>query len=222
MAVDSTIYLRAPNAVHVMSPAVILPPPLKWLSGTWKLAHSTLPRWRKSRNVEMILTPQKEGRVHIKDEHFLTLQWGTAIRDTMSWQPLSTFSRTRRTSAGLSRPHGAGGGANGELRSDLYGDTFNHGERASLVYSRRGSGWARFLESKWEILGYGIEPPSPCVQEHICYAKGNSWIVIYIAKTLLAPAGLSILCRSEALPNETVDAIKLGLANLKCGLTDMA
>ena len=221
MATDTAIYLRAPNAVRFASPACVLPPPLKWLSGTWKLTSSTLPRWRKARDVTInyALIPSPAA---ITGEEISTLQYGTQLEDFMFWQEPCGPSVTYRSAMGLSKPIRPGGKANGELTPDLYGDTFHHGERTSLVYTRRGNGWSRLIRQGWEILGYGIHPPSPYGQEHICSADGNSWIVIYVAKTPMAPAGLNILCRFGQLPDNTVDAIRLMLTSLGHDMTALA
>jgi hypothetical protein len=222
MAADTKIYLRAPNAARIPSPTAILPPPLKWLSGTWKLTHSTLLRWRKSRNVTVTYTLSPKSSTAVTPKNVRTLQWGTQIEDSISWQPLSRSSGTCRTAKGLNKPSGTGGEANGELKQEFYGDTFSHGERASLMYLRRANGWSRLIRSEWEILGYGVDSPSPYGQEHICYAKGKSWVLVYVTKSLLAPSGLNIFCRHDRLPNETVDAIRSVLAELGGEMTGLA
>lgn len=222
MAADTVIYLRAPNVARVASPDAILPPPLKWLRGTWKLTHSTLPKWRESRNVTVTYTllPKKPETIPAKD--LLTLQWGTRIKDLVSWQPLSRSSASFRTATGLSTPSGVAGEANGELKPDFYGDTFNCGERAGLAYSRRGTGWSRFVSSRWELLGYGSDYSSRRGQDYIYSAEDNSYIVIYVAKTLIAPAGINILCRHRRLPEKTMESIRFALANLADDMTGLA
>ena len=128
-----------PNAVRFASPACVLPPPMKWLSGTWKLTNSTLPRWRKARDVttNYALIPSPAA---VTGEETFTLQYGTQLEDFMFWQEPCGSSVTYRSAMGLSKPIRPGGKANGELMLDLYGDTFHHGERTSLVYTRRGNG----------------------------------------------------------------------------------
>ena len=158
----------------------------------------------------------------ITGKEIRTVQYGTQLEDFMFWQEPSGSSVTYRSAMGLSKPIRPGGKANGELKPDLYGDTFSHGERTSLVHTRRGNGWSRLIRQGWEILGYGIQLPSPYGQEHICSADGNSWIVIYVAKTPMAPAGLNILCRFGQLPDDTVDAIKLMLTSLGHDMTALA
>lgn len=158
----------------------------------------------------------------ITGEEIRTLQYGTQLEDFMFWQEPSGPSVTYRSAMGLSKPIRPGGKANGELTPDLYGDTLNHGERTSLVYTRRGNGWSRLIRQGWEILGYGIHLSSLYGQEHICYADGNSWIVIYVAKTPMAPAGLTIPCCFRQLPDDTVDAIRLMLTSLGHDMTALA
>lgn len=214
MAADTGPHLRAPNATRIASPPVVLPPPLKWLDGTWKMTHSTLPRWRKSRDVTVTYALLPKDPATIRPEEIKTVQWGTQLEDSISWQALSGSLTTARTARGLSTPSGIAGEANGEIVPDFYGDTFSYGERASLIYSRRGSGWSGLMSLKWEILGYGLDSPLLWGHEHICAAEGNSWIVIYVAKTLVTPAGLNIFCRRGQLSSEAVDAIRAALAEL--------
>jgi len=159
MEADPGIRLRAPNAARIASPPVVLPPPLKWLNGTWKLTHSTLPRWRKSHDVTVTyaLLPKAPATITLKEIRMV--QWGTQLEESVSWQTASGSSTSFRTTRGVSTPSGIAGEANGEIAPDFYGDTFSYGERASLVYSRSGSGWSGLMSSKWEILGYGLGSP---------------------------------------------------------------
>lgn len=222
MAADTGIRLRAPNAARIKSPPIVLPPPLKWLNGTWKLTYSTLPKWRKSRDVTVTYALLPKEPATITPVEFRAVQWGTQLEESMSWRPLSGSSTSVCTAKGVSTSSGIAGEANGELVPDLYGDTFSYGERASLVYSRRGSGWPRLMSSKWEILGYGVDPPSQWGNEHICAIEGNSWIVTYVAKTPFTPAGLNILCRNGQLSGGIVEAIRSTLAELGDEITILA
>lgn len=186
------------------------------------MTHSSLPRWLKSRGVTVSYTLLPKKHAAITPNQIRTAQWGTQLDESISWQPLSASSVTVLSARRLNTPSGIAGEANGELVPDLCGDTFTYGERASLMYSRRGSGWAGLLSSTWEILGYGIDPPSKWGHEHVRAEEGDSWIVIYVAETLFTPAGLNIFCRSGKLSGETVDAITSGLAGIGGEITDLA
>lgn len=221
MVVDTKVRLRAPNAANIASPPVVLPPPLEWLNGTWNLTYSTLPRWHKSRNVTVSYTLLPKDPKTITPLEFLAVQWGTQLEESVFWQPLNSYSASFRTTKRLWIPCGVAGESNGEMVPDLYGDTYHHGERASLVYARHDRGWSRLVSSKQEILGYGIDTPTRWKHEHVSFAKGNSWIVIYFTKTLFSPPELDILCRHGQLPSETVDAMKSTLAGLGGYMAEM-
>jgi hypothetical protein len=49
------ITLRAPTTS--IAATTFTPPPLPWLLGTWHVTHSTLPIWKKARNVSITYTP---------------------------------------------------------------------------------------------------------------------------------------------------------------------
>jgi hypothetical protein len=50
------IALRAPTTIAAAT-TTFTPPPLPWLLGTWHVTHSTLPIWKKARNVSITYTP---------------------------------------------------------------------------------------------------------------------------------------------------------------------
>lgn len=51
------ITLRAPTTTAAPSSSAFTAPSLEWLSGTWYVTHSTLPMWKKSRNVAITYKP---------------------------------------------------------------------------------------------------------------------------------------------------------------------
>ena len=51
----SSITLRLPPAIDP-SQADFIPPTIDWLSGTWRLTHSTLSMWKSNRNITMNYT----------------------------------------------------------------------------------------------------------------------------------------------------------------------
>jgi hypothetical protein len=50
---QSRILLRSPRKYSLAPPAEWTAPPLEWLEGTWSVTHSTLPMWRKAKNVRI-------------------------------------------------------------------------------------------------------------------------------------------------------------------------
>lgn len=51
--VTPSIVLRSPLKYHSKAPASFTTPALEWLQGTWSVTHSTLPMWRKAKNVRI-------------------------------------------------------------------------------------------------------------------------------------------------------------------------
>ncbi|EMD60311.1 hypothetical protein GGP41_008312 [Bipolaris sorokiniana] len=131
------VTLRAPSSLTATEPsASISPPQLSWLSGSWNVTHSTLPMWKKNRNVRITYTPVASSTP-------------PQIDDVVTYQGLN--SDALKTVHGLDKPFdvpntappaGAEGGA---------------GDVASLGYNWRGKGWLVIATSKWEILGYSDE-----------------------------------------------------------------
>ncbi|EMD95160.1 hypothetical protein COCC4DRAFT_34231 [Bipolaris maydis ATCC 48331] len=131
------VTLRAPSSLPATeSSASISPPQLSWLSGSWNVTHSTLPMWKKNRNVRITYTP-------------IASSTPPQIDDVVTYQGLN--SDALKTVHGIDKPFdvpnaappaGAEGGA---------------GDVASLGYNWRGKGWLVIATSKWEILGYGDE-----------------------------------------------------------------
>ncbi|KAH7112888.1 hypothetical protein B0J11DRAFT_542178 [Dendryphion nanum] len=124
----SSIVLRSPSEPNPS----IAAPKLDWLEGTWNVTHSTLPMWKKNRNVQITYT-----RIP-----------GTSpphIDDLVTYQSLSSDSK--KTVRGVDKPFPVLGGSVSETE-------------ASLGYHWRGKGWLVIASSKWEILGYGIEEGS--------------------------------------------------------------
>ncbi|KNG46300.1 hypothetical protein TW65_86037 [Stemphylium lycopersici] len=128
--------LRAPSSLPTTSPSPSLTPPqLSWLSGSWNVTHSTLPMWKKSRNVRITYSA-------------IPSTSPAQIDDVVTYQNLS--SDKLKTVHGVDRPF--------ELpnTSPAPGEA-EAGEVASLGYNWRGKGWLVIATSKWEILGYGDE-----------------------------------------------------------------
>lgn len=67
----SSIILRSPRKYSLAPSTEWQAPPLEWLEGTWSVTHSTLPMWRKAKNVRItykILPPSSpDGPVCLDD-----------------------------------------------------------------------------------------------------------------------------------------------------------
>ena len=126
------IPLRAPSSLPTTQPTPsISPPTLTWLSGPWNVTHSTLPMWKKNRNVVITYTP-------------LTHTSPPQIDDLVTYQPVG--STKQKTVHGVDKPFSVPNTAESSTEG-----------AASLGYNWRGKGWLAVATSKWEILGYGDE-----------------------------------------------------------------
>ncbi|KAF1849150.1 uncharacterized protein K460DRAFT_404393 [Cucurbitaria berberidis CBS 394.84] len=184
--------LRAPSSLPATKPSPSIPPPqLSWLQGSWNVTHSTLPMWKKSRNVRITYTPIA-GTSPLQIDDVVTYQSlsATNIKTIHGVDKPFEVPNTTPASSSGDAEEGTGGGV---------GDS----KVASMAYHWRGKGWLMIASSKWEILGYGDEP-----------ATGNSFVVTYFAKTLFTPAGVDFYSRKGSLTPETVESIKAGLTGL--------
>ncbi|KAF2469318.1 uncharacterized protein BDR25DRAFT_304455 [Lindgomyces ingoldianus] len=138
------ITLRAPSSLASTNPLLsstsspVVAPPISWIEGSWNVTHSSLPMWKKSRNVVI-----KYARIP-----------GTLpalLDDEVSYQSLS--STKRKTVCGVDKPFNPTGAPSPTLENGN-----GEGEdAASLGYNWRGKGWLMIASSKWEFLGYGEE-----------------------------------------------------------------
>ncbi|KAH9861636.1 hypothetical protein J1614_011388 [Plenodomus biglobosus] len=174
------------------------PPTLQWLSGPWNVTHSTLPMWKKARNVRITYTPLTRSSSSTTPAQ---------IDDVVTYQSLA--SDTVKSIHGVDRPFDvygsradANAAATAQATTAAVTADASQADRASLGYNWRGKGWLMIASSKWEILGYGDEQ------------GGNAWVVTYFAKTLFTPAGVDFYSRKGSLRPETLESIKAGLAGL--------
>ncbi|EFQ92757.1 hypothetical protein CFE70_000584 [Pyrenophora teres f. teres 0-1] len=127
--------LRAPSSLPATAGSTSLTPPLlSWLSGVWNVTHSTLPMWKKSRNVQITYNA-------------IPSTSPAQIDDLVTYQNLT--SDKVKTAKGIDKPFEV---PNADAVGEVEG-----GERASLGYNWRGKGLLMIATSKWEILGYGDE-----------------------------------------------------------------
>ncbi|EDU41483.1 hypothetical protein PtrSN002B_009339 [Pyrenophora tritici-repentis] len=127
--------LRAPSSLPTTAASPSLTPPLlSWLSGVWNVTHSTLPMWKKSRNVQITYNA-------------IPSTSPAQIDDLVTYQNLT--SDKVKTVKGVDKPFEV---PNTEAAGEADGS-----EKASLGYNWRGKGLLMIATSKWEILGYGDE-----------------------------------------------------------------
>ncbi|KAF1925843.1 uncharacterized protein M421DRAFT_423406 [Didymella exigua CBS 183.55] len=199
------ITLRHPSsAPSAAGTKTITPPTLSWLQGAWLVTHSSLPLWRKARNVRITYTPIPQsgsagGRGHAGGTHLL---------DEVTYESLSSSGTGKpSTVRGVDKPF-ATADAPATLGLVAHADTAppaatDAGEElAALGYTWRGKGWLMIATSKWEILGWGEEE------------EGDSWVVTYFAKTLFTPAGVDFYSRRGRLGTATVEGIKAAIREL--------
>jgi hypothetical protein len=192
----TSITLRQPStstsASTSSSATPVTPPSLAWLRGSWNVTHSTLPMWKKSRNVRITYTPLPSTGPH-----------GPHIDDEVSYQAVDKSKSSVSTVRGIDKPFSTitSGADTAPPEASL----------ASLGYNWRGRGWLVIASSKWEILGYGAETGTE-----------NDWVVTYFAKTLFTPAGLDFYSRKGQLQSHTVEEIKGALQGLGGEVANMA
>ncbi|KAF3031472.1 hypothetical protein E8E11_001462 [Didymella keratinophila] len=200
------ITLRQPSTSSAPAPSgtpTVTPPTLSWLQGSWNVTHSTLPMWKKSRNVQITYTPipnsgSAGGLGHVS---------GTHINDLVTYQAVDKSKSKVSEVKGLDKPFPipdapATQGLVEHADTAPPPATASGEELASLGYNWRGKGWLTIASSKWEILGYGDEE------------GGNSWVVTYFAKTLFTPAGVDFYSRRGLLAPATVEGIKDAIKGL--------
>ncbi|KAF2014619.1 hypothetical protein BU24DRAFT_423533 [Aaosphaeria arxii CBS 175.79] len=131
---SSDITLRSPSSLKSEIQPSVSPPTLAWLQGSWNVTHSTLPMWKKSRNVRITYKQiPNTSPAHLDD--------------LVTYQSLD--STKLKTVRGIDKPFDVPGTAP-EPAEDA----------ASPAYQWRGKGWLAIASSKWEILGYGDVPGS--------------------------------------------------------------
>ncbi|KAH7346757.1 hypothetical protein BKA65DRAFT_585813 [Rhexocercosporidium sp. MPI-PUGE-AT-0058] len=136
--IPTTVILRAPSIYNKQTTTTTTgagvpkwhPPPLEWLARTWTVTHSTLPMWRKAKNVRItykLLPPPSSSSSSSSP---------TLLDDEVSSEPTSkTLLPQPKSIRGIDTPDASvpDGGA----------------------WNWRGRGWLRVASSHWEVLGWG-------------------------------------------------------------------
>jgi hypothetical protein len=113
-----------------MPPADFKTPTIAWMSEEWHVTHSTLPMWKKKRNVRIQYTPLEPSSASILKENTDRLD------DLVTSQGLDSDKIS--TIRGIDKVAGTG-----ESRGE---------------WDWRGRGWLKIAGSHWEVLGFGEEP----------------------------------------------------------------
>ncbi|TVY19733.1 hypothetical protein LARI1_G003872 [Lachnellula arida] len=130
-----SLNLRAP--IKLAKPAdleAFKPPPLEWLKGTWSVTHSTLPMWKKAKNVRITYTlipPSTPGGP-------------TLLDDVVSNKPIKKgLLPSMEEIRGIDYP------------CDENGDEIKDAANAAQ-WHWKGKGWLKIAGgSRWEVLGWG-------------------------------------------------------------------
>ncbi|KAG9234483.1 hypothetical protein BJ875DRAFT_11748 [Amylocarpus encephaloides] len=127
---SSEILIRPPLRL-LKTPNPIIPPPLSWLERTWTVTHSTLPIWRKAKNVRITYailpraTSASDAGDCLDDE---------VAYDEIDGKPEGFFEKAlgMRRIRGVDYPDGEG------------------------KWHWKGRGWLKVAGgSRWEVLGWG-------------------------------------------------------------------
>lgn len=84
---SSPLKFRPPSSSNARTESPFNVPALDFLKGSWHVTHSTLPMWKKNRNVVITYTPLESG----------------AIDDLVEYFPVN--SHKRKTVEGIDKPH---------------------------------------------------------------------------------------------------------------------
>ncbi|TVY37162.1 hypothetical protein LOCC1_G008613, partial [Lachnellula occidentalis] len=130
-----SLNLRAP--IKLAKPAdleAFKAPPLEWLKGTWSVTHSTLPMWKKAKNVRITYTlipPSTPGGP-------------TLLDDVVSNKPIKKgLLPSMEEIRGIDYP------------CDKNGDEVKDAADAAQ-WHWKGKGWLKIAGgSRWEVLGWG-------------------------------------------------------------------
>ncbi|EPE29314.1 hypothetical protein GLAREA_00474 [Glarea lozoyensis ATCC 20868] len=165
--------------------ATLRPPPLSFIERTWRVTHSTLPMWKKAKNVRISYKALREsdGTVKGLDD--------TVTSEDVDGKPEGLGSKlfSLKTIRGVDYPQGEG------LEGDSQVEEGQQGVYRKWAW--KGNGWLKIAGgSKWEVLGWGV------------YLDGNggrvAWVVTWFEATLFTPAGVDFY-------SDRKDGVALGL-----------
>ncbi|EGD96736.1 hypothetical protein TESG_04168 [Trichophyton tonsurans CBS 112818] len=177
---------------HANSPGISSTIPL---IGTWYVLRSSVEFLRDKKNVSIKYSLKELGQAKEAGGNVVEFANDTVLDSVTSYQLISgEGSDIVDTTVGTERP----------TPNSLPG-----------VFTWRGTGFAKFITNRWEILGYGNLPrqSSKPIQEG---DEQPMWMVIYADKSMFSPSGLSIHSKgTKSLPAQSMDQIIAALGNLQ-------
>ncbi|EGE06035.1 hypothetical protein H109_07537 [Trichophyton interdigitale MR816] len=177
---------------HASSPGISSTIPL---IGTWYVLRSSVEFLRDKKNVSIKYSLKELGQAKEAGGNVVEFANDTVLDSVTSYQLISgEGSDIVDTTVGTERP----------TPNSLPG-----------VFTWRGTGFAKFITNRWEILGYGNLPrqSSKPIQEG---DEQPMWMVIYADKSMFSPSGLSIHSKgTKSLPAQSMDQIIAALGNLQ-------
>ncbi|PWN52578.1 hypothetical protein IE53DRAFT_384987 [Violaceomyces palustris] len=200
------------------------------IQGEWSIVASTLPLWRKRKNVIIsyrTLPP-------LGDQAGSAVRFSDSIRYDSRRRERDGKKGNVKASLDLEKEKGGGGGESkgGFIKGiNVLDDRGFNG--ASFHW--KGSGLLRLFNSRWQVVGYGRYDEDQPVQPSTTKttrptlegekgeeeesgtekAKDWDWIVTYFEKTYATPSGLDIYARDpKRMSKETYLSIVDGLKNM--------
>ncbi|KAI0321071.1 hypothetical protein OF83DRAFT_414472 [Amylostereum chailletii] len=172
-----TVIINPPGAMD-FEPAL----DLQDIMGTWYVTHSTLPMWKKNKDVTITYTARADPSSTAEEQ---PVQIDDVVEYRGKAKPVSS-KRTRIV------------GVDTVEASSADPSSSSSSSPPSTRFKWRGSGLLFPLTSRWQLLGYASDE--------------TPWAVTYFEKTLFTPEGIDIYARSkEGLPEGLLAEIKEGL-----------
>lgn len=136
IATSGSITLRPPSTKPFKSVSAhpVPPPTLSWLEQTWHVTHSTLPMWKKNRNVQIKYTALPGGQ----------------LDDLVTYQSIN--GDKIKTVHGVDKPENIAATSSSSKETEAKAK-----EEGNWAWHWRGKGLLMIATSRWEVLGYGDE-----------------------------------------------------------------
>ncbi|EFR01713.1 hypothetical protein MGYG_04716 [Nannizzia gypsea CBS 118893] len=165
------------------------------LIGTWYVVSSSVEFLKDKKNVSITYSLKEPGQAKDAGCNVVEFTKDTVLDSVTTYQSLSGEGcDVVDTTVGTERP----------TPNSLPG-----------IFTWRGTGFAKFITNRWEILGYGNLP----LQGSKPIREGDEqpmWMVIYADKSMFSPSGLSIHSRAyKWLPPQIIDQIRTALRSFQ-------
>ncbi|KAM5471286.1 hypothetical protein MauCBS54593_003626 [Microsporum audouinii] len=165
------------------------------LLGTWYVLSSSIEFLKDKKNVSITYSLKEPDQPSTEtDGGIVEFTDDTVLNSVTSYQSISEDTDDVGTTEGTERP----------TPNSLPG-----------IFTWRGTGFAKFITNRWEVLGYGKLPAegSRPIREG---DEQPMWMVIYADKSMFTPPGLSIHSKgTKSLPPKTMDLIKKALGGFQ-------